>query len=181
MSWFCCLSPTLQGQLPRPGCLLWSAELRNDRAEESLRHSWTVRWAFSCTRVLEVFLWSHSHSFSKAWRKKIAKLNCMHIIKKEQCRCKCYSLASTNMPVLSFSHKACLLSVWHSGDIGGQMGLFIGASVLTILEILDYIYEVQFIIVVTPYCTLFGRNSVYDLLLIMGGKWQLSWRWKKSL
>lgn len=29
------------------------------------------------------------------------------------------------------------------GDIGGQMGLFIGASILTILEILDYIYEVQ--------------------------------------
>lgn len=29
-----------------------------------------------------------------------------------------------------------------SGDIGGQMGLFIGASILTILEILDYIYEV---------------------------------------
>ncbi|XP_060543839.1 acid-sensing ion channel 4 isoform X2 [Pantherophis guttatus] len=28
------------------------------------------------------------------------------------------------------------------GDIGGQMGLFIGASVLTILEILDYICEV---------------------------------------
>ncbi|XP_028663984.2 acid-sensing ion channel 4-A-like [Erpetoichthys calabaricus] len=28
------------------------------------------------------------------------------------------------------------------GDIGGQMGLFIGASLLTILEILDYIYEV---------------------------------------
>ncbi|XP_048049196.1 acid-sensing ion channel 4-A isoform X2 [Megalobrama amblycephala] len=28
------------------------------------------------------------------------------------------------------------------GDIGGQMGLFIGASVLTILEILDYVYEV---------------------------------------
>ncbi|KPP61106.1 hypothetical protein Z043_120836 [Scleropages formosus] len=28
------------------------------------------------------------------------------------------------------------------GDIGGQMGLFIGASVLTILEIFDYIYEV---------------------------------------
>uniref|UniRef100_A0A8C4S7R1 Uncharacterized protein n=1 Tax=Erpetoichthys calabaricus TaxID=27687 RepID=A0A8C4S7R1_ERPCA len=27
------------------------------------------------------------------------------------------------------------------GDIGGQMGLFIGASLLTILEILDYIYE----------------------------------------
>ncbi|KTG36468.1 hypothetical protein cypCar_00002492 [Cyprinus carpio] len=29
-----------------------------------------------------------------------------------------------------------------AGDIGGQMGLFIGASILTILEILDYIYEV---------------------------------------
>lgn len=29
-----------------------------------------------------------------------------------------------------------------SGDIGGQMGLFIGASILTVLEILDYIYEV---------------------------------------
>ncbi|NXX47373.1 ASI1C protein, partial [Tricholaema leucomelas] len=29
-----------------------------------------------------------------------------------------------------------------SGDIGGQMGLFIGASLLTILEIFDYLYEV---------------------------------------
>ncbi|XP_069472977.1 acid-sensing ion channel 4-like [Ambystoma mexicanum] len=29
------------------------------------------------------------------------------------------------------------------GDIGGQMGLFIGASILTILEILDYVYEVM--------------------------------------
>ncbi|XP_075770595.1 acid-sensing ion channel 4 [Pelodiscus sinensis] len=28
------------------------------------------------------------------------------------------------------------------GDIGGQMGLFIGASILTVLEILDYVYEV---------------------------------------
>ncbi|KAI1898350.1 hypothetical protein AGOR_G00071420 [Albula goreensis] len=28
------------------------------------------------------------------------------------------------------------------GDIGGQMGLFIGASILTVLEIFDYIYEV---------------------------------------
>ncbi|XP_038604364.1 LOW QUALITY PROTEIN: acid-sensing ion channel 4 [Tachyglossus aculeatus] len=28
------------------------------------------------------------------------------------------------------------------GDIGGQMGLFIGASILTLLEILDYVYEV---------------------------------------
>ncbi|KAL4608986.1 acid-sensing ion channel 4 [Arapaima gigas] len=30
-----------------------------------------------------------------------------------------------------------------AGDIGGQMGLFIGASVLTILEIFDYVYEVN--------------------------------------
>lgn len=30
-----------------------------------------------------------------------------------------------------------------SGDIGGQMGLFIGASILTILEIFDYLYEVR--------------------------------------
>ncbi|XP_039221684.1 acid-sensing ion channel 1-like isoform X2 [Crotalus tigris] len=28
------------------------------------------------------------------------------------------------------------------GDIGGQMGLFIGASLLTLLEIFDYLYEV---------------------------------------
>ncbi|XP_032430021.1 acid-sensing ion channel 1A-like isoform X2 [Xiphophorus hellerii] len=28
------------------------------------------------------------------------------------------------------------------GDIGGQMGLFIGASILSILEIFDYLYEV---------------------------------------
>ncbi|XP_063157974.1 acid-sensing ion channel 3 isoform X2 [Candoia aspera] len=28
------------------------------------------------------------------------------------------------------------------GDIGGQMGLFVGASLLTILEIFDYLYEV---------------------------------------
>ncbi|VFV29991.1 amiloride-sensitive cation channel neuronal [Lynx pardinus] len=28
-----------------------------------------------------------------------------------------------------------------AGDIGGQMGLFIGASILTILELFDYIYE----------------------------------------
>lgn len=44
-------------------------------------------------------------------------------------------------------HTAALISsrscVYISGDIGGQMGLFIGASVLTILEILDYIYEVN--------------------------------------
>lgn len=29
------------------------------------------------------------------------------------------------------------------GDIGGQMGLFIGASILTILELFDYLYEVK--------------------------------------
>ncbi|CDQ56965.1 unnamed protein product [Oncorhynchus mykiss] len=34
------------------------------------------------------------------------------------------------------------LNVFLYCDIGGQMGLFIGASVLTILEIFDYLYEV---------------------------------------
>lgn len=29
------------------------------------------------------------------------------------------------------------------GDIGGQMGLFIGASILTVLELFDYLYEVR--------------------------------------
>ncbi|KAG9340601.1 hypothetical protein JZ751_021156 [Albula glossodonta] len=29
------------------------------------------------------------------------------------------------------------------GDIGGQMGLFIGASILTILELFDYLYELS--------------------------------------
>lgn len=35
------------------------------------------------------------------------------------------------------------LPSFSSGDLGGQMGLFIGASILTLLEILDYIYEVR--------------------------------------
>uniref|UniRef100_A0A803TCW0 Acid sensing ion channel subunit 2 n=1 Tax=Anolis carolinensis TaxID=28377 RepID=A0A803TCW0_ANOCA len=39
------------------------------------------------------------------------------------------------------------------GDIGGQMGLFIGASILTILEIFDYIYEVSS----SPFSTM-GKN-----------------------
>lgn len=30
-----------------------------------------------------------------------------------------------------------------AGDIGGQMGLFIGASILTVLELFDYAYEVS--------------------------------------
>lgn len=32
--------------------------------------------------------------------------------------------------------------IYVAGDIGGQMGLFIGASILTILELFDYAYEV---------------------------------------
>lgn len=35
-----------------------------------------------------------------------------------------------------------LLVCFFVGDIGGQMGLFIGASILTILELFDYAYEV---------------------------------------
>lgn len=42
------------------------------------------------------------------------------------------------------------------GDIGGQMGLFIGASVLTILEIFDYLYEVKF--------CLFFMNLKFNIL-----------------
>ncbi|KAI5607563.1 acid-sensing ion channel 1B, partial [Silurus asotus] len=34
------------------------------------------------------------------------------------------------------------LILWIASDIGGQMGLFIGASILTILELFDYLYEV---------------------------------------
>ena len=34
-----------------------------------------------------------------------------------------------------------------TGDIGGQMGLFIGASILTILELVDYLYEVIKVII----------------------------------
>lgn len=35
------------------------------------------------------------------------------------------------------------LSFTPTGDIGGQMGLFIGASILTVLELFDYAYEVR--------------------------------------
>ena len=35
--------------------------------------------------------------------------------------------------------------IFFPGDIGGQMGLFIGASILTILELFDYLYEVKYI------------------------------------
>ncbi|XP_067869390.1 acid-sensing ion channel 2 isoform X2 [Heterodontus francisci] len=37
------------------------------------------------------------------------------------------------------------------GDIGGQMGLFIGASILTILELFDYLYEAVFCNLMTGY------------------------------
>lgn len=40
---------------------------------------------------------------------------------------------------LSLNHKY----IYVAGDIGGQMGLFIGASILTILELFDYAYEVK--------------------------------------
>lgn len=43
------------------------------------------------------------------------------------------------------------------GDIGGQMGLFIGASILTILELFDYIYEVSVWITIT-------LNSIHAIL-----------------
>ena len=49
---------------------------------------------------------------------------------------------STLPEALSGKPSLCLLSL-SPGDIGGQMGLFIGASILTILELFDYIYEVR--------------------------------------
>lgn len=42
-----------------------------------------------------------------------------------------------------FSYASTALFVLSAGDIGGQMGLFIGASILTILELFDYLYEVD--------------------------------------
>lgn len=45
-----------------------------------------------------------------------------------------------------FPHDICglyNLFFFFPGDIGGQMGLFIGASILTILELFDYAYEVS--------------------------------------
>ena len=43
------------------------------------------------------------------------------------------------------------------GDIGGQMGLFIGASILTILELFDYVYEViKVCLVVVKVCVLYN-------------------------
>lgn len=51
------------------------------------------------------------------------------------------------------------------GDIGGQMGLFIGASVLTILEIFDYLYEVRCI----PPCLICAFSVMCSRLQIIFG------------
>lgn len=44
-----------------------------------------------------------------------------------------------------FKGTICAFLFVFSGDIGGQMGLFIGASILTILELFDYLYEVKYL------------------------------------
>lgn len=53
----------------------------------------------------------------------------------------------TCLPVSVSSHSVLTpltsLCPLHTGDIGGQMGLFIGASILTVLELFDYAYEVS--------------------------------------
>ena len=46
------------------------------------------------------------------------------------------------------------------GDIGGQMGLFIGASILTILELFDYVYEVIKVIVLNKRPIKWSRKSL---------------------
>lgn len=56
------------------------------------------------------------------------------------------SLSSAYMgyqPLTSVTQSFLLPLCFISGDIGGQMGLFIGASILTILELFDYAYEVS--------------------------------------
>lgn len=47
------------------------------------------------------------------------------------------------LPRSAMSKAKSLIFSLSPGDIGGQMGLFIGASILTILELFDYIYEVR--------------------------------------
>lgn len=46
----------------------------------------------------------------------------------------------------TFLHTAYTCLCVSTGDIGGQMGLFIGASILTILELFDYAYEVSLLL-----------------------------------
>lgn len=56
------------------------------------------------------------------------------------------------------------------GDIGGQMGLFIGASILTVLELFDYLYEVKslktFSIIITIGHRSLTWNTQYSVLLM---------------
>ncbi|KAF5916096.1 hypothetical protein HPG69_003170 [Diceros bicornis minor] len=48
------------------------------------------------------------------------------------------------------------------GDIGGQMGLFIGASILTILELFDYIYELYKVMEIESHQLI--KEKLLDLL-----------------
>lgn len=69
------------------------------------------------------------------------------LLQSERCCCSStHCLAAISSRENSFDSVSIVLLFkysFFSGDIGGQMGLFIGASILTVLEILDYIYEVQ--------------------------------------
>ena len=42
--------------------------------------------------------------------------------------------------VLVFLHFICVIYI--SGDIGGQVGLFLGASILTLLEFIDFVARI---------------------------------------
>lgn len=67
--------------------------------------------------------------------------------------CACWIRASNSNTSTSYvrAPRTCQMSVpdyfppifLTSGDIGGQMGLFIGASILSVLELFDYAYEVS--------------------------------------
>lgn len=85
-----------------------------------------------------------------------------------------------SLSVLTFTlRQAATVSVltfllWFTGDIGGQMGLFIGASILTILELFDYAYEVSVSIslsrhLITPTPRFLTATSLQKHLKISSG------------
>lgn len=73
-------------------------------------------------------------------------------------------------PLFNYCTCQYLLISLFLGDIGGQMGLFIGASVLTILEIFDYLYEVKWCF--SPFRIIIynNTNAVYSSPSVNKGK-----------
>ena len=69
---------------------------------------------------------------------------CAHSVGSEQSTPRDHS-SDEFCPFSALPASSALLTAFLSppGDIGGQMGLFIGASILTVLELFDYAYEVS--------------------------------------